>query len=318
MSAGYLQRLLDRSVPGGTNPVATEVVPSAPSASPIAQWDQRLNDPDLAAQLGYGVFAGLEGDPDERPPLAPTPEVFRPRLIPRAALPALDLSPPRPAEAAPPPRSPLGRVEEAAHPAPASPAATIAPVPVRPSADSGERAIPLLDVEPPALDMSRAEPRPTERIDEPPAGAVSPVRPAMPEPLPAPPEVFAASVDDPPPSPVEAAPAVPAPALTVAEPTIVRPEPAPSAPFTDRREDDLALALPPTPAPSEPPVAMRESPGAARETDPQPAPVAAPTPTATPEPSARAVRLMTAAAASVIGPLAPRARSVTVFGTRRR
>lgn len=318
MSAGYLQRLLDRSVPSGTKAVATEAVPSAPSASPIAQWDQRLNDPDLAAQLGYGVFAGFEGDPDAPPLLTPTPEGFRPRPI-RPAPPAFDLSPPRVAEAPPPPSPPPGRVEEAAHPVPASPAATVAPVPVPPPADWGGRAIPLLDVEPPAHDLSRTEPRPSARVDEPPAGAVSPVRPALPDPWPAPPEVFAAPAYDPPPSPVEAPAPAPAPALVVAEPTIARPAPAPAAPFTDRWEDDLALALPPTPAPPDPPVTMREPPAAVTATDPRPAPATATPTTTTPEPSPpRAVRPMTAAAASVIGPLAPRARSMTVFGTRRR
>ena len=61
MISGYLQRLFDRTAPqpvaalSGLSGSPRQPLPAGPSLSPIAETDQRLNDPELAETLGFGL-----------------------------------------------------------------------------------------------------------------------------------------------------------------------------------------------------------------------------------------------------------------------
>lgn len=334
MTSGYLQRLLDRpllvgrpsSVAPSSRSTVADVVPSGPSASPIAQSDQRLNDPNLAAQLGFRAFEGLDGspelplvEPDEvprrqrphQPPLtsiAPFPAMFQARPPSHAEHPGLwagwsaTTSPP--AVDAPKGRrlpAPLSQPRPAGIPAVPVPEASRAGA--LPVAGAPEAALPApAPVSEPERPWSRRPVTVETRTVE---GGVLRGVPQISE-------VIAGA-----PSPIPA-PAEPAPAPLASAPIPVagaEPSPPPSDGVSDGATALFALSVdPPPPAPFPP--------------GPQPERGAAPEPAAAPRrvPSEskpetggrRPTRPMTATEASIIGPLAPHRRSVTVLGTRRR
>ena len=120
MSA-YLQRLFDRAA---ASPALGQVTPAGPSRSPVAEADQRLNEPGLAdlfsftGSPGPGEIEGLENlGPD---PAAPAP--LRPRPAPQLS-------------AAPAPAGPRNPTDGAVTPAPQNQAAetpAVAPPGARP------------------------------------------------------------------------------------------------------------------------------------------------------------------------------------------
>ncbi|MCW3476056.1 hypothetical protein OL599_15865, partial [Rhodovastum sp. RN2-1] len=112
--SSYLQRLLDRA---GLAPAAAPALrPALPSRSPIAEADQRLNDPDLAAALlavPTPATAFDEATPEdfgapEAPRAAPTARPRRTVARPEAEAPAPASTRPVTARApiAPPPATP--------------------------------------------------------------------------------------------------------------------------------------------------------------------------------------------------------------------
>jgi len=90
MSA-YLQRLIDRAAPS-----APQAAPAGASLSPLAEADQRMNDPQFAGLFGLGLARADDAEsdvspfrPDARLPPAPratpTPAPSATRHEPRAA-----------------------------------------------------------------------------------------------------------------------------------------------------------------------------------------------------------------------------------------
>jgi hypothetical protein len=310
--SGYLQRLFDRAAAVPSQPVA---LPGGPSLSPVAEADQRLNDPALAGRFDLAApFADDTGTPEA--------EAFASsggtgaRAAPSAAI-----------APAPPSRTPS---EPLAPPPAAAPADTA----LRPPA-SPEQAPSRPAWRPPAV----GDVAPEDWVVEPePTTAPLTRRPlpaAAPEPPPPPsrPSAQPAATAEPPstgaePSRVAAAsPAAPITPRPPVEPAR-RDAPAGREPrleayerIVERRETETTTTwVEPASPPPLPPLLPE------RETMPPPpqAPqvvertvVTSPPAAASPEPAAR-LRPLTANEASLIGPLAKRRRALTLFGLRRR
>ncbi|WP_395788805.1 hypothetical protein [Aquimonas sp.] len=314
MSA-YLQRLFDRAAPMAA-PSLPSAVPAGPSLSPVALSDQRLNDPARAAQFdaatGFDSSLDASGTTSELPPtgvdagLPATPHVQSPEQA-------------RPQSAAV--RS------ESALPAPVADAARVAADPIAPTQAPGLRPG-VLDIEPGDLLL----PEPPEAAEpvqtEPPAPVPRAVpatpdhdgaraapaaaehserAPLAPKPLPR---------RSPPPAPsVEARPlplAVPRTEVAITTVTPTAQADAVQRPLQQAMPPPLQMpALPATEPSPEAPAAPSATPAARREP-----------PTAAPQPPAESppprVRPLSANEASVIGPLTPRQRALTLFGLRRR
>jgi hypothetical protein len=316
MSA-YLQRLFDRAARSAPQPA-----PTGASLSPLAESDQRMNDPQFAGLFGLGFArpdeAESDGDassfrPDARLPPAPraTPVPAPPptRQEPRAA----------------PEQSPR-RVSEP----PSAPAI------------------------PPFLDVGRIFPDDLQLPDtatqraQPPAAAPAPSSPPPAEPVM--PSTVAAPHDEAVdatarPAPVPAprdSPAMPEPVHARAQPQPVRDRAVPAAPI-EPQPADSAVPPPATEGSDEPARERDAAPVMMMPPRVTPQPIAAPetsasateTPRTAPPPPPRPVREeraaeqrkpdtpvhkrpMTAATASLIGPLVAEPRARTLFGLRRR
>jgi hypothetical protein len=311
MSA-YLQRLFDRAAPSAPQPA-----PAGSSLSPLAESDQRMNDPQFAGLFGLGFAraddAESDGDvspfrPDARLPPAPrampVPAPPSTRQEPRAAP---EQSPRRASE----PRStpailsfldvgrifpddlqlpdtPTERTQPPAAPPSPPPAAPVTPITAAAPHDEAEDA------------MARPAPVAAPRDS-----------PATPEPVQAPAEPVRERAA--PATPIEAKPAdsaVPAPATERSD------EPA------TERDAAPVMMMPPrvTPQPIAAPEAATSAPATPR-TAPQPLPQPAREERTAeqrkPDTPAQK-RPMTAATASLIGPLVAQPRARTLFGLRRR
>lgn len=307
MSVAYLQRLFDRAAATA----APQVAPAGSSLSPVVEADQRLNAPEFAADFSFASPSddGVEGE--ETPELAPG----HPRRAVGRARAEPPQSPPRPRELSAPATTEGTSPRQVRRPAPVeAPFGSVGEVLaedfVRPEALDGAEP-PIVEpprppaprrlaalLEPVTLEESAAaQPRATRAAPEPTA-RVAPV------------------VEDAP------TPARPAPAVAPEPEDPSREEPAERS--ADARASDGAapvVMIPPRPAPApapppEPPLSERE---ALRSPPPRPRIVRQETriEAATPDrPAAR--RPMTAAEASVIGPLIPEPRARTLFGLRRR
>ena len=314
MSA-YLQRLFDRAAPSAPQPA-----PTGASLSPLAESDQRMNDPQFAGLfgLGFGRADDAESDGDASP------------LRPDARLPPAPRATPMPA---PPPthQEPRAAPEQS------------------PSRASEPRSAPAI---PPFLDVGRIFPDDLQLPDTATERAQSPHAPAVPPspPLAAPvmPSTVAASHDEAAiarPAPVAAprdSPATPEPVHTRAQTEPVRDRAEPAAPVEPKPADTAApppatersdepaterdaapvMMMPPRVTPQ--PIAAPET-AAASPVAPRPAPPPPPRPVrevraaeqSKPDTPAQK-RPMTAATASLIGPLVAQPRARTLFGLRRR
>lgn len=316
MSA-YLQRLFDRAAPSAPQPA-----PTGASLSPLAEGDQRMNDPQFAGLFGLGFARpdDAESDGDVSP------------LRPDARLPPAPRATPMPA------------------PSPTRQESRAAPEQSLRSA-SEPRSAPAI---PPFLDVGRIFPddlqlpdTATERA-QPPAAPASPSSPAPAAPVMS--NTVAARHDEPEdamarPAPVVAPrdnPATPKPVHARAQPEPVRERAVPAAPVEPEPAD--GAVPPPAPERSDEPATERDAapvmmmpprvtpqPMAASEaaTSAPAAPRTAPPPPPRPVREERTAeqskpdtpaqkRPMTAATASLIGPLVAQPRARTLFGLRRR
>jgi len=286
----YLQRLFDRAAGLAARP-ATALTPSFASRSPIAEADQRLNLPDLAASL-FALSPGFDvPSPGDDEALTGIEEPAA-RAMPRRA------APPIAASTEAPPLSPADQARWR----PRLPVPPEQPLLTPAREARGARNIAPPHVAAPrerAVSQSAAEPasRPAALEPTPPAPRAIPQQPLEPgaarEPLqPREAETSATPLE---PSPM--------PAAAKAEARVVRPL------------EPLPLPAPeplPGPAPSPREVAERRQPPVTRREI-----VAAAAPEAAAQPPAR---MMPATAESVsrIGKLTPRRRAQLVFGLRRR
>lgn len=307
----YLQRLFDRAAA-----LPAPVSPAGPSLSPIALADQRLNDPAMLAAIGpraggFDAEAELEVVDFAEP--APRSTQVAPPAAPIARAPPSQaaVTPPEPADTRSRPR--MEGAAEASTPAPA-------PATQTPNVGTMSPVLPVGAV----LPEDFVPP-------EPPAQAEVPRTPA---PLPVAPQIPRTEAKAPPPA---------APAAAPAQEHRVAPKAA-SKPVESARPSPVAArepaeALPP---PAPPSTAAADAPAPVVMMPPQSAPpLPEPEPQAlpprpeperevrtekvrerielVPERSApRPVRPMTAAEASLIGPLVPRPRVRTFLGMRRR
>jgi len=312
MSAAYLQRLFDRAA------IAPLVLalPGGPSRSPVAAADQRLNEPGFAEMFSFAPMPAdgeAEADPGLPAMVPPEPRPRRKADTPDA--PAFSAEPaPQEDGLRPPPavRSPKPSAQAPAQPAPAA-MELVRPVGevraddfVPPAPAEGSAPRPLPDAEPP-----------------PPAPAVVPAV-ALDE----------TAVQSPPPNP-QAAPTRPTTRVGAeppsarnwsvdAAPNVVEgPPPEPRTAEAEAETDRPPLRLASPPQPVVPPLPEPQA---------HEAPPPAETRRARPEPTVREVvreematkeppaprRPMTAAEASLIGPLSSEPRARTLFGRRRR
>lgn len=318
--SGYLQRLLDRAAPAPAT--APGALPAGLSQSPVSLSDQRLNDPGFAdrfepssgSDAGFAVASGTEaparapGRTRARPPAPDVPTLAMdrgPHLAPPAA-PVQTAAPPVPAPSEPAPALPP-------FPHPIShiaPDDLVLPDPVTDAGDGPVQANPTPVPERPAAAATptRAEAAPTDPTSlEPASTATPPASDAlgtMPEVTPFPPRPRADPTGaDPAPEPV------PAPnAQLETGPQLVKPRV--PAEVTPPPVVAPALPDPPVVAPRQPVPASARQPVKIDEAEPR-AEASAPS-------SERRNRPMTAADASIVGPLTPRRRTVTLFGLRRR
>jgi hypothetical protein len=314
MSA-YLQRLFDRAAPMAA-PSLPGALPAGPSLSPVALSDQRLNDPARAAQ--FDATPGFDSSMDATGPISDLPPTGADAGLP-ATTQAQSTQQARPQPATTP--------SEIALPRPVADAARVAAEPVAPT--HAPRLRPgVLDIEPGDL-LLPEPPTAAEPVQAEPAMPVPRAAPATPAHDATPAAPVAADHSErpplaPPPRPLPSPPPAPAVearplplALPRAEVAITTVTPTARA---DAVQPPLQEAMPPplrvpalpatepspeaTAAPSAAPAARREAPA----TTPQP-------PAESPPPR---IRPMSANEASVIGPLAPRQRALTLFGLRRR
>ena len=303
MSGAYLQRLFDRAAA----PAAPLVTPGGPSRSPVAEADQRLNEPGLAEQFSFAPqpdvrplesfdeAIGETGPPSPRPPSTAPQTPARSRSSPEAPPP---VTPPLVRDRGEPADRPL-------QPAPFDPVGMVAPDEFVPPEAAGPR---------PA---SAASPAPPERGASPEAAAAPPAERVV--------EVRTIETTAPPPSELRAD----VPAVARAEPAEVvdrppsaaaEPAPWPEPPQLQRP----VMVTPPRPEsrpvpPAEPDAAPAAETRAAepsarlRETVRE---VIRAEAAAQQKPAPR--RPMTAAEASLIGQLTPEPRARTLFGLRRR
>jgi hypothetical protein len=70
LSTAYLQRLFEHVMPAGPVTTLNTTTPAGPSQSPVAEADQRLNDPDLANQFAFSAPPSEAQEPAmEQPPV---------------------------------------------------------------------------------------------------------------------------------------------------------------------------------------------------------------------------------------------------------
>lgn len=335
MSVTYLQRLIDRTAPLRPQPPLAE--PSGRSVSPVAIADQRLNDPRFAEDSSFYSGGFAEEDFDDTafelstPPSTVTdvdrsvagrdiakPPETRLDAIPKgdaslatlgdpSAMSAMsvgrvleeDFVPPEPVEVAPSPEPQV------------APAVVVPPVQAESTPIVQQESIPPPrqgDVVPPRRAMHDTDVVPKRDVPDAPGKP----RAAVSDPLPmarTEAAMKAAAAESQPIEPVAPAPLAvplegpaekrrdgeelaPVEAIPVVRPSF--PEPRPTL------RDVEAFAAPPSPASTPLPEAVKK--------------------TAPERPSAppRQPRPMTAAEASIIGPLARRPRALTLFGLRRR
>ena len=332
--SGYLQRLLDRAAMAPVAPVVAgtqDALPAGLSQSPVAAMDQRLSDPDFADRE-----AGEFGEPRdvEQPDVAniggvaqqireaPQPvDAQAPQQMQMAEA-AERIDAPRRGQTREPEQQPVPKAD---------------PIDV-----SAEHPLPVGQVQSEDLVLP----------DEPPKDAIHSADPPEPKPAKpvehAPPQAVAVEANE----ATADNHAIAEPPSAKSQPDTTRPErtpiEVPQADIIDRavepapinRPDPVAdtplvtaeTAQTQTPAPvqlAEPPkIVVPPLPEAA----PQPQPVQSTAPASTPNsiekpadpvappapPSARTNRPMTAADASIIGPLPQRRRALTLFGNRRR
>ncbi|SCX79601.1 hypothetical protein [Nitrosospira sp. Nsp13] len=338
---GYLQRLFDRTVPASTS--LAQVVPAGISLSPVADADQRLNDPAIAGQFGFITLAEQAEESTVAEELL-SPYPLRSQFLP----PSYQSSVKEPSTA-------TSAQVAAASTSAAVPLEMINFTPPFMSSISPEDLL-LPDVSDSTTPLPSEPPRfPKSEGVEPP-----PLRPHFPE-LQArrlvsePIQKVSVALD-----PATAAPVIeptrPIPAIQVADPVpsvanreqIKKPAKKPAGlswnvALTSELRNPTELmpppvSMPPLPGSMEPdtnalsssqPIKAAEK--AARQSR---RPTALPISEASRSPlsdtateifrssvtdeARRSPRPMTAAAASVIGPLAPRRRAVTLFGLRRR
>jgi hypothetical protein len=313
MSA-YLQRLFDRAAPSAPQPA-----PTGSSLSPLAESDQRMNDPQFAGLFGLGLARAddTESDGDASPFRADA------RLPPAPRATPVPVPPPARQEPRAAPEQSLRRASE-------------------------PRSAPTI---PPFLDVGRIFPDDLQLPDTATERAQSPAAPAAPSsPPPAAPitpstvaphdEAVDAMARPAPVSAPRDTPATPEPVHARAQPEPVRDRAEPAAPVEQRPADSAVPA--PAPEPSDEPATERDAapvmmmpprvmpqpitaPEAAAPEAPRTAPPPPPRPAREermaeqrkPETPAQK-RPMTAATASLIGPLVAEPRARTLFGLRRR
>jgi len=319
--SGYLQRLYERAT-APPAPGLPGMHPAMPSRSPVAEADQRLNDPALAA-----VLIG-------RPPPRVAPEeqaAFDAEIVPEPFTAPMEESPLPPCRAASRPLSQTWPDPHAGLPAQSEPLSVGAPratprprEPQLPPAKPPEASEPKPSMTSPET-ARRERPRPADdpSTSPPPARKVSaePRQTREPAPSPAMPKEHEMPLRRPPPRPHEPENA---PALRRSAPPTISPQPLETAPAVG-----LVEPLPHTPAPARlvpaplpaPPAIVDEPapavPSAAPRSEAKRAETVITPPAAAPE-APRVKRPATAEAASRIGPLAPRRRAHLIFGLRRR
>jgi hypothetical protein len=278
MSTAYLQRLFDRTAPGPS----PQVTPAGASQSPIAEADQRFNNPALASLFSLRL-AGAEVAGKGEGVVAP------PGDIP----------------------SPIGKTVSEAAGAPFNAIGKVFPEDLAPPSNVQHSARAPLE------EPAHAQP-PSRAADAPPrADSVEPIS----RPSPASPEAIARAQPAPPPEPALQGHAVP-PASAIdgrTRESVAAPRPpaaAVAAAMDDDAEPAAVMMLPPRTAPQ--PLAAPE-PRAWPAKAVHPAPIREQPPVRVPAAeTAPRKRPMTAAEASVIGPLVAEPRARTLFGLRRR
>jgi WAS/WASL-interacting protein len=311
--SGYLQRLFDRSA--ATLPSQPVALPGGPSLSPVAEADQRLNDPALAGRFDLQTSFADEADAPEAEPFAISAGTGN-----RAtASPAVTPIPPPPTPSEPPMPRPVAT--------PVDPGSTLPAPSVQAPPRSAWRPPTVGDVAPEDW-VIEPEPaaNPLPRSQQPEAAPEPPPPPSRPTAhRAATAEAHSAGAEPsraaapPPEAPVSLRPLV-EPSRNEPSPVTAR-APEPTDRVLVRRETETTtMWVEPASSPPLPPLLPE------RETMPSPPPapqvvertvVTSPPAAASPEPAAR-LRPLTANEASLIGPLSKRRRALTLFGLRRR
>ena len=314
----YLQRLFDRAAGLAAGP-ATALSPTFSSRSPVAEADQRLNVPDLAASL-FALSPSIDAPSLSEDEALASFEEALPRQARRNIAPPIRTTetlmppladPPIAVPTEPPPLLPQGRAATE----PQRPASPDRPV-LTPAPAARDAAGIIATETPPPGAVSAAGPDilPPREQPAPLSAAELPLRPVAPQPIPPPPRAVpdqavepAALRESPQPRRAEIAAM---PADLSATPSVVK-----SEERVTRQLEPVPLPAPePLPAPAPPPrdaAELRQPTVTRREivTAPAPEPIAQ-------QPS-RAVPA-TAESVSRIGKLMPRRRAQLVFGLRRR
>jgi len=330
----YLQRLLDRSAGLAARDNAA-LQPAVHSQSPILAFDQRLGDPELAADFGL-----LGASPDEPPPideplpgLEPAERARRDRAPAAARAKTASRSAPAPTPTPVPEADAVEAPPSIPPPAQARPLKAAAVPRREPEIEARPHREPRIDlpkaiaeapsealVEPPPRARKRAA-RPAEPIlrptalraappDAPPRSQTAPIREKGPPPAKAelrpPPEPALRPAPAPPvPDAAIAAPRPADPPAPVAEPIVAIPEAVPPPQHLRRQDIDTLVRE-----------AVRAETARQRPAPAPPAPARQPALEAAPEAPGR--RPATAAEASVIGPLQRSSFNPMLFGVRRR
>lgn len=316
--SGYMQRLFSRAgiapAPAGAPTSVSSATPAARLVSPVAEADQRLNLPGFETAPFEAMDEAAEADPSgwESPADAPSP-----RLRPAGPVDVPYLRPlPQPESREPAARRDIVTMPEPVAPeplpAPVAPRFDLTPVaPVHiaeppPAAPVFARASPPL-AEPdrrPIAEIVRVEPQPVARAEPVPPQPAPFAEAPMPQ-RPAPFSPVRPNVAEP---QAEAAPRPAAGPLPLPQPRpAAEPARAEPAPVFERTLPLGKAPAAPQEAPDpEPRVVIREL--IVEINKPQPASTAKPP----------VERPRTAEAASLIGPLPVRRRSVGIFGMRRR
>jgi hypothetical protein len=313
----YLQRLFDRAAGLAGGP-ATTLSPTFSSRSPLAEADQRLNVPELAASLFAlspfdtpSVSDGEAFADFEEMPARPAPR----RAVPPIRTAEAPSRPPplaEPSIAAPPESPPLPQGLVPSEPRPALPEQP----PLDPMPEARQATDAAADTPPHALPSAappQVPPPPRERPA--PQFAAEPAsRAAALEPIPPPPRALPAQLAEP---AAVREPTQPRQAETSATPA--EPRPMPAAPKTEAR---VVRALEPVPLPVPEPLPElapppRDVAELRQPTVTRPEIVAVAAPEAAAQQPARTMPA-TAESVSRIGRLTPRRRAPLVFGLRRR
>ncbi|MFI0848340.1 hypothetical protein [Mesorhizobium sp. IMUNJ 23232] len=319
--SSYLQRLFNRGAPAPSLAMpGLAIAPAARLASPLAEADQRLNLPGFVAPVDTADVAvepagAIVPHAFLAPPTSHQPSIDSPRPLPVAAVPSPEAATPVSVEAElrADPRPAAGIAEPMAAPALANetgaathPRAPAEPVSLRAiepaSPGQTRRALSIVPSAPEARTPQELaeDPQPRARVAVPAAEPAAPAR-ALPQAAPeAQPAAKAITREAFAPPRAEPAEAVVTPfARPRAEPVS---RPLPDA-LAERRQRDVPQQASPTSPPKSAPPAEANTSALPAASAPRPSPV---------------VRPLTAEAASVIGPLPVRRRTVSIFGMRRR